>query len=97
MTETDTKETIVELSRPIEANGETLYKLTLREPCVKDLKSMDGIDGDIAKAVALAAQLARVPPSAIDGMNAKDFAKLSEVVADFLAEPPPTGGTPSAT
>lgn len=93
----DAKETVLELSRPIEAHGETIHQITIREPAVKDLKAMDAVDGDIAKGVVLLAQVARIPPSSVEAMLATDFTRASEALADFLTAPPPTGGTSSET
>lgn len=82
----------VELKYPIEANGETVSILELRRPTVKHLKALDNAKGDIAKTATLISELAGIPPSSVDKIDAEDFAAIGEVINGFFGTPPPTGG-----
>jgi hypothetical protein len=50
---------------------------------------MDQEKGEVAKSAALLAQLAEVPTSWIDQMDASDFTKAAAIVSDFLSYPIP--------
>jgi saccharopine dehydrogenase-like NADP-dependent oxidoreductase len=89
---------MVPLSSPVEAHGETLHALAIRQPTGKDLRVMglpftlstDGqmvqIDGKaMHRAIAM---LADVPPSTVDRLHARDFLAASGVVAGFFGEGP---------
>lgn len=82
----------ITLAHPIEANGETVHVLTLARPRVKHLKAMDEATGDVEKAAMLIGALAGIPPASVDQMDAEDFAKASEAVADFFGGQFPGGG-----
>jgi hypothetical protein len=75
----------IKLQYPITIGDERIEALTIkRRAKAKDLKAMDGISGEIGKSAALLAQLADVPVSYIDQMDAADFTRAAAVVADFL-------------
>ena len=81
----DRKEIVVKLEHPIEAFGEEVRELTLREPRVRELrKAMTGAKGEMDIACRLVSQLAAVPPSAIDSMHAGDFIRCSKAVAELM-------------
>lgn len=84
-------DTTVTLTHPIEAHGETLAVLTLRRPRVKDLRAMDEAKGDVGRAAALIGALAGLTPREVDQLDAEDFARLGQAVADFLPGAPGTG------
>jgi hypothetical protein len=89
---------MVPLSAPIEAHGETLHALAIRQPTGADLRVMgmpftmtaDGgvqMDGKgMHKAIA---QLAAIPPSSVDRMSAGDFMAAATAVLGFFGEAPP--------
>lgn len=86
--------TKIDLSKSIEAHGETLFSITLREPKVGDLLVMDGITGDNARNIALIAKLADIPPSSVHALSIPDYQKLVAVLDDFFTAGP-MGYSPS--
>lgn len=91
----------VPLSKPVQAHGQDVSALTLREPTGKDLRTAGlpyklGADGSIAIDAAnmakMIAQLAAVPPSTVDALAAPDWNAVAMVVLGFTtgsAETPP--------
>ena len=86
-------EIVITLQHPVLANGEELRELRLQRPKVKHLKALDRAVGDVARTAALIAELARIPPSAVDLIDADDFRACGQVLAGFFSGRPPTGGT----
>ncbi|PCJ57848.1 MAG: hypothetical protein COA65_08880 [Rhodospirillaceae bacterium] len=86
----------IKLNHPVEHNGETIDEITLRRPKVKDLRKLDAIKGEVEKGVHLVSKLASLPSAVVDEIDAEDFVKISEQVADFLGGSLPTGGTSEA-
>ena len=81
----------ISLTEPLVFDGQRIAEVTVRRPKVKDLRVLDdlGADGDdLARGVAMAAQLTGLPTAAIDEMDASDFAQVSDVIAGFLPKPP---------
>ena len=84
----------VTLSKPIEAHGETLTELTLREPSGKDIRTfgmpyrVGAEDGsviiDAAAMHRYIAGLAAVPPSAVDKMSPLDWTAVMAAVLGFF-------------
>lgn len=95
--ESDTWETIP-LSKPIQAHGKTLRKLSLREPITDDLiecgiplavesgSGSDAASGSIAAkpVAALLARLANVPLSSVRTMHPADFIQAMNKLIAFL-------------
>lgn len=88
------------LARPVEAHGETVAALTLREPTGKDLRqcglpyriSMETGEATIdAPAMAkMIAALAAVPPSTVDRLSAEDWQAAMAAVLGFFGQAPAT-------
>lgn len=77
----------ITLQFPIESEGQTLEEIPLRRPKARDLKKMEtGKGGEIAKSIDLIANLAEIPSSAVEELDAADFQAVSEVVAGFLGQ-----------
>ncbi len=77
----------IQLEYPIEAEGRTITAITLRRPKARDLKKMErSSGGDIAKSIEFVADLAELPPAAIEELDGADFQCLSGVVAGFLGK-----------
>jgi len=85
------QETGLTLAYPIQAHGEEVTYLTLRRPRVKDLKLLDAAQGDVGKTAALIGSLAGLTPKEVDQLDAGDFTRLGQAVADFLPGAQPTG------
>lgn len=89
------------LTKPVQAHGEVVSTLGLREPTGKDLRIAGlpyklGADGGIAIDAAnmgkMIAQLAAVPTSTVDLLSAPDWNAAAMVVLGFItgsAETPP--------
>jgi len=75
---------VIELTYPILDAEEEIKSLNLRRPTVRDILVMDAVVGNIQKSVRMIAQLSDLPVEVIETMDAHDFAKVSEVVSDFL-------------
>lgn len=88
-------EVTVPLSRPIQAHGEELMALTLREPTGKDLRTgmpyrilADGemvIDAGVV--ATLISSLCGIPPSSVDQLSALDFQEATAAVLGFFRKP----------
>lgn len=82
----------VRLSRPIQAHGEEVTELTLREPTIGDLDGVqvtitgDGCTIDLGAVARVAAGMAGVPPSAVRAISIRDLPALARPVFDFLGE-----------
>ncbi len=80
----------VRLSRPIQAHGEEVTELTLREPTIGDLDGVqvtvsgDGCTVDLGAVARIAAGMAGVPPSAARTISIRDLPALTGPVFDFL-------------
>ena len=84
------------LTFPISAHGEVLRKLTLRDPCIGDLRGVkpallvnaaDGTAGlqlDLGALVPAIAACAQIPPSSAEKIKARDLKAIAPVVLDFL-------------
>lgn len=84
-------ETLITLEYPIQAHGEEVTQLRLRRPRVKELRQMDEAAGEIAKTAALVGALAGLNPREVDQLDAGDFTRLGQAVADFLPTARATG------
>jgi hypothetical protein len=96
--------TVVRLSKPIEAHGNTLSELKLREPTGRDLRTCGvpyrlGADESMQIEASvmhrMIAQLAQVPPSAVDQLSASDWQEAATVVLGFFG--PATGSSAPTT
>lgn len=67
----------VDLTRPTEANGLTVDKLSLRAPTVRDIRSAQGGAGDEEqRELNLFASLAEVGVKDLEGLALKDYTRL---------------------
>lgn len=76
---------------------ETITVLKLRKPKGKILKQMDKVQGEVAKALALIAAMAGVPPSTMDELGPEDFNELAGFIDGFFPGLRRTGQTSSET
>ena len=84
---------VISLAHPVKAHGKELAELTLRRPTGRDMRVCGQVyklttDGEIAvQAQAMhrmIAELAGVPPSAVDLLDAADWNAASAVVLGFI-------------
>jgi hypothetical protein len=89
------KDAVIQLSKPIEAFGETHSVLELRKPTAKDIRacglpfSLDGKNNIIIKTeecALLIARLTGIPGSAVDQLSAPDFNAALVAVIGFFGE-----------
>lgn len=90
--------TTVKLGKPIQAHGETLTELTLREPTVADVAELGypfavvqgssggGIEMKPGVVLKYASRLAAVPPSSLQGISIPDLMRIQEVVMSFFGD-----------
>lgn len=76
--------TTINLKYPVKDGNEEISTITLRRATVRDILVMNSIEGNIAKTVAMVAQLSDLPRDVVEAMDASDFVEASEKVADFL-------------
>jgi Phage tail assembly chaperone proteins, E, or 41 or 14 len=87
---------VVDLKKPVMANGEMVKKLTFREPTGNDMLALgerwpvniDWTTGDVSPNPAVMAvvisQLGAVPPSTVKALSGKDFATCSHRLMGFF-------------
>lgn len=76
----------VTLSRPVTIAGAKLSVLRMREPLVRDQKTISKMEGDNAdKESALFANLCDLVPSDMDEMPMKDYARLQDAYSSFMS------------
>ncbi len=79
---------IITLKYPIKVEGKKVTELELGRPKVKHLKATDGVKGDIEKVAALISEMACIPPSSVDQIDAEDFSVIAGEFGSFFS---PTG------
>jgi Phage tail assembly chaperone proteins, E, or 41 or 14 len=87
---------VVDLKKPVMANGEMVKKLTFREPTGADMVllgekwpiNIDWQTGEVSPNPAVMgiviSQLGAVPPSTVKAMGGKDFATVSHRLMGFF-------------
>lgn len=82
----------IQLKYPISVNDEPVSELVFPERVkLKHLKAMDSAGGEVGKMAALIGSMASLPLSAVDQIDAEDFAAIGEVLGGFLGKLPATG------
>lgn len=77
----------VSLKKPIEAHGQTIKELVLREPCLDDMVEMEKAgEGQFAQTRALIGVLSNIPPSSAGKICASDVKKVAAELAPFLED-----------
>lgn len=93
----------VPLHRPIQAHGEEVRELALREPSGKDLRLCgmpyrvtqgEEVVIDSAVMARLIVSLAAIPMSSVDQLSAGDFQEVTGVVMGFFRPAPPVAPAP---
>ncbi|MEJ8324389.1 MULTISPECIES: phage tail assembly protein [Kosakonia] len=81
------------LTKPIQAHGETISVLELREPTGKDVRELGfpyvttgdaGVRLDAGVVAKYIARLGNIPPSSVDTMSPADLNTISWEVAGFF-------------
>jgi len=75
----------ITLKYPLADNGETIDRITLRRPKVRDMLTSASDDlSDAEKEVRLFASLSGLTPALIEDMDVADYQQLQKVYAGFL-------------
>jgi hypothetical protein len=88
----------IALAIPVSVDGSTITEISIRRPKVRDLRVLEEATGDkstqLDQGAVLVALLAGIPETAVEEMDAADFARASEVIGGFfeVARAPRTGG-----
>jgi hypothetical protein len=76
---------VIVLEYPVTFAGEHYTQLTVRRLKAKDFRQLDTIDtGGNAAAIAMTALICGVDEAIIDELDAVDYLKVQEVIADFF-------------
>jgi hypothetical protein len=78
---------------PIRRNNGPLHEITVRPPCLRDLKALDGITGDSARAAKMIELLTGLTEREAELIQLEDVAGLGAMVARFF-DALPGGKTP---
>ena len=82
----------VKLVRPFRVEDRTITEVTMRRPKVRDLRVLEKArepgSTELDQGIAMAAAVCDLPLSAMDEMDAADFAAISEVLGGFLLKAP---------
>lgn len=95
----------VSLSRPIQAHGNTVHELTLKEPTLGDLEGVEPFhiragDGGttliprVGEFPAVISRLANIPLSSAKSISVADLMSIGGVIADFFGIAPQIGTKP---
>lgn len=75
---------VIELAKPIEVNGATVEKLTMREPTVGDQLAASKVKGGEAdQELFLFATLCDMAPADLHKLGLKDYRKVQEAFVGF--------------
>ncbi len=85
----------IELTYPIEIDGQTISELDIRRPKVRDMLAADAGGSDAEKELRLFANLCEQTPAAIEQLDMADYLKLQETYQGFLSSGPATAGNPA--
>jgi hypothetical protein len=70
---------------------ESVDRLTFRRATGADLRALEGVGDDLARAVRLFCRLAGIDLAVYDRLDLLDIAEAHEAIADFLPRSPGTG------
>lgn len=86
----------IKLSKPIQAHGETVAELKLREPIAKDLRSLPiGGSTTVGDMIPVLSSIAGIPPSSVDQMVPADLFEALAYISPFFDRSPGPTGDPS--
>lgn len=76
----------IQLTYPVEINGQTTNELNVRRPKVRDMLVADKAQGSEAeKEIRMFANLCEVEPGVIEGLDLIDYSNLQKVYQGFLS------------
>lgn len=73
------------LKKKVEAHGEEVSELEIREPEFGDLMAMDAVKGEVAKLGKLIEVLCGINAQAVRHLHPDDAAEIAEKVSPFFA------------
>lgn len=75
----------VTLARGLDVDGATVETITLREPTVADEIAAQKAKGTKAdQELALVANLAELPPAALQGLRSRDYRRVQDALSAFF-------------
>ena len=89
----------VPLQTLVKATGEPIAGMEVTEVKVRpdvrarDLRALDGVEGEIGRTIALIGQLTSLTRDHVEDLSVEDFTALGEMIADFMPPGLPTGAT----
>lgn len=75
---------IIRLKEPIKQGSDFINELRFRRPKAGDLRALDNVTGDVARALALAERLTGEPVVLLDRLGIEDFVTVNQVLDGFL-------------
>jgi hypothetical protein len=85
---------LIDLDTPIQAHGETLNTLRMREPRMRHMKALDKVEGGAAKTTKLISVLADIPLVSAEEITTLDLTKrINPVLLALMGESIQTGET----
>jgi hypothetical protein len=76
---------VIKLEYPVDFAGEHYDRLTVRRLKARDFRAMDSVEaGGNAAAIAMTALICGVDEAIIDELDAVDYMKVQEAIADFF-------------
>lgn len=76
---------VVELTKTIEDMGETVTKLTFREPVFGDILEVDDIQNEMKIVAKIIEKCANITPLAVKQLSLTDIKNITEELHPFLA------------
>ncbi|WP_299377300.1 phage tail assembly protein [uncultured Kiloniella sp.] len=74
----------VELTKPIQAHGDEVSVLSLKEPTWGDMMKMGKATDDMAKVASIIESCAEIPLSSVKSMSPQDVGNAMKALAPFL-------------
>lgn len=71
----------------------TIEEVTVRRPIAKDFLATDGVQGDVAKSLAMIEQLTGLMRVQVEKLDGVDMAAIGSIIEGFMEPGPQTGAT----
>ena len=79
---------VYNFKNPIRRQGTVIYEISVRPPALKDLKALDGVTGDSARAAKMIELLTGLTAREAEDIQLEDVAGLGQLVARFFGALP---------
>ncbi len=78
----------ITLKYPVDHKGDHISTIEMRRPKVKDMLTVDKINGDMQKGIRMMSNLSGHPETVFHEMDMEDMKTCNDVLASFLGESP---------